>query len=68
VLLVFAATVTVRQLTRHVDPTLLPIVALLTGLGLVMIHRLDLVDATRATQTGAPVPVAAAPALPPNDH
>ena len=32
----------VRRFTRWADPLILPIVALLNGLGLVMIHRLDL--------------------------
>jgi cell division protein FtsW (lipid II flippase) len=34
----------VRRFAPYTDPLLLPIVALLNGLGLVMIHRLDLVD------------------------
>src|SRR5262245_58710427 len=53
-----AAHVTVRRFIPYADPVILPIVALLNGLGLVMIHRLDLADVTRATQTGAPVSVA----------
>jgi cell division protein FtsW (lipid II flippase) len=32
----------IRRFARYTDPLLLPIVALLNGLGLVMIHRLDL--------------------------
>lgn len=34
----------VRRFAPYTDPLLLPIVALLNGLGLVMIHRLDLVN------------------------
>jgi cell division protein FtsW (lipid II flippase) len=34
----------IRRFAPYTDPLLLPIVALLNGLGLVMIHRLDLVD------------------------
>ncbi|MEY8013578.1 FtsW/RodA/SpoVE family cell cycle protein [Mycobacterium servetii] len=34
----------VRRFAPYTDPLLLPIVALLNGLGLVMIHRLDLAD------------------------
>ena len=33
-----------RRFAPYTDPLLLPVVALLNGLGLVMIHRLDLVD------------------------
>jgi len=44
-LIVFgSAHVAVRRFAPYTDPLLLPIVALLNGLGLVMIHRLDLVD------------------------
>jgi cell division protein FtsW (lipid II flippase) len=43
-LIVFgAAHLTIRRFAPYTDPLLLPIVALLNGLGLVMIHRLDLV-------------------------
>ncbi|MDC8974009.1 FtsW/RodA/SpoVE family cell cycle protein [Mycobacterium marinum] len=34
----------IRRFAPFTDPLLLPVVALLNGLGLVMIHRLDLVD------------------------
>lgn len=44
-LLVFgSAHMAIRRFAPYTDPLLLPIVALLNGLGLVMIHRLDLVD------------------------
>lgn len=44
-LLVFgAAHLAIRRFAPYTDPLLLPIVALLNGLGLVMIHRLDLVN------------------------
>jgi cell division protein FtsW (lipid II flippase) len=44
-LLVFgSAHLAIRRFAPYTDPLLLPIVALLNGLGLVMIHRLDLVN------------------------
>lgn len=43
-LVVFAsAHLAIRRFAPYTDPLLLPVVALLNGLGLVMIHRLDLV-------------------------
>ncbi|MCL2532774.1 MAG: FtsW/RodA/SpoVE family cell cycle protein [Nocardiaceae bacterium] len=46
----------VRRFAPYADPLLLPIVALLNGLGLVLIHRLDLADADTALHQGLPVP------------
>ena len=37
-----AAHVTIRRFAPYADPLLLPVVAVLNGIGLVMIHRLDL--------------------------
>lgn len=49
-----AAHLTIRRYAAYADPLLLPVVALLNGLGLVMIHRLDFADAfDSSAQSGA---------------
>jgi cell division protein FtsW (lipid II flippase) len=44
--LVIAAHVVIRLTAPYADPVLLPVVAALNGLGLAVIHRLDLADGT----------------------
>jgi cell division protein FtsW (lipid II flippase) len=56
------AHVTLRRFAPHADPVLLPAATLINGLGLAVIHRLDLAYADRAEQLGRDVPSAAAPA------
>ena len=51
----------IRRVAPYADPLLLPIVVLLNGLGLVMIHRLDLGLKTYDEQNGISFPGAQAP-------
>ena len=46
----------VRKLAPYADPLILPCAAVLNGLGLVMIHRVDLARSDRAAQLGSPQP------------
>jgi cell division protein FtsW (lipid II flippase) len=61
VLLTGTAHLIVRRWAPYADPVILPIVVTLNGLGLAMIHRLDLAEAEAARQAGDAVPQAAAP-------
>lgn len=56
------AHVAVRVFAPYADPLILPCTALLNGLGLVMIHRLDLANAADAQQAHQATPSASAPA------
>ncbi|WP_051613422.1 FtsW/RodA/SpoVE family cell cycle protein [Rhodococcus sp. UNC23MFCrub1.1] len=48
----------VRRFATHADPLLLPVVAMLNGLGLVLIHRLDLAAQQSAVYLGIEEPSA----------
>ncbi|CAM2911291.1 FtsW/RodA/SpoVE family cell cycle protein [Skermania piniformis] len=51
-----AAHMAVRRFAPYADPLLLPIAAVLNGLGLVLIHRLDLAEAQNAAYNAEPIP------------
>jgi cell division protein FtsW (lipid II flippase) len=51
----------VRLLAPYADPLILPCVALLNGLGLVLIHRIDLAQVKRAVDLGTRIPSNDAP-------
>ena len=52
----------IRRFAPYADPVLLPLAALLNGIGLVMIYRLDLAAEVRAAAAGEAAPSAQAPA------
>jgi cell division protein FtsW (lipid II flippase) len=51
-----------RRFAPNADPVLLPAVTLINGIGLAMIHRLDVAYADRADRLGQAAPAASAPA------
>ncbi len=61
VVLFVVAHLALRRFAPYSDPLILPAAAALNGLGLVLIHRLDLAEADRARQLGHAVPRGDAP-------
>ncbi len=59
--LFLGAHLVVRFVAPHADPLILPCTAVLNGIGLVMIRRLDFEAAERATAAGRAIPRADAP-------
>ncbi len=59
--LYLSAHLAVRRFAPYADPLILPCVALLNGLGLVLIRRLDLAQQVAARQAGKALPSADAP-------
>ena len=59
--LVLAAHFAIRRFAPYADPVFLPLAAVLNGLGLVLIHRLDLAAIDKAHQAGRHAPQADAP-------
>ena len=57
--LIVAAHIVVRFVAPYADPVLLPVVAALNGLGLAVIHRLDLAYEARGETNHAFAPAAA---------